>query len=71
MIVLSLGAAVGRFDASRYPDDRFLFAGGELLLRVELGPAVRVTGAYRPAPGERVCAIVCGAGTDGISPAAA
>ena len=29
--------------------------------------AVLLTGAYRPAPGERVCAIVCGAGTDGIA----
>ena len=33
--------------------------------------AALMSGAYRPAPGERVCAIVCGAGTDGISPAAA
>lgn len=36
----------------------------------ELGGAAAVaallTGAYRPAPGERVCAVVCGAGTDGI-----
>ena len=33
--------------------------------------AALMIGAYRPAAGERVCAIVCGAGTDGISPAAA
>lgn len=29
--------------------------------------AALLTGAYRPAPGERVCAVVCGAGTDGIA----
>lgn len=28
--------------------------------------AALLTGAYRPVPGERVCAVVCGAGTDGI-----
>ena len=28
--------------------------------------AALLAGSYRPAPGERVCAIVCGAGTDGI-----
>ena len=28
--------------------------------------AALLAGAYRPAPGERVCAVVCGAGTDGI-----
>jgi threonine dehydratase len=28
--------------------------------------AALLAGHYRPAPGERVCAIVCGAGTDGI-----
>ena len=28
--------------------------------------AALLTGAYRPAPGERVCALICGAGTDGI-----
>ena len=33
--------------------------------------AALMSGAYRPAPGEWVCAIVCGAGIDGISPAAA
>ena len=37
----------------------------------ELGGAAAVaallTGAYRLAPGERVCAVVCGAGTDGIA----
>ena len=36
----------------------------------ELGGAAAVaallTGAYRPGPGERVCAVICGAGTDGI-----
>src|SRR5207253_7036364 len=43
----------------------------------EFGVAAELSGAaavaavlssrYRPAPGERVCAIVCGAGTDGIA----
>ena len=30
--------------------------------------AALLTGAYQPAPGERVCAVVCGAGTDGSAP---
>ena len=30
--------------------------------------AVLLTGQYQPAPGERVCAVVCGAGTDGWAP---
>jgi threonine dehydratase len=30
--------------------------------------AALLTGAYRPAPGERLCAVVCGAGSDGIAP---
>ena len=30
--------------------------------------AALLTGHYRPAPGERVCAVVCGAGTDGSAP---
>lgn len=29
--------------------------------------AALLAGHYRPAPGERVCAVVCGAGTDGVS----
>jgi threonine dehydratase len=41
----------------------------ELGLAAELSGAAAIAalagGAYRPAPGERVCAIVCGAGTDG------
>lgn len=32
--------------------------------------AALLTGAYRPAPEERVCAIICGAGTDGMAQAA-
>lgn len=28
--------------------------------------AALLTGRYRPAPGERVCAVICGAGTDGM-----
>lgn len=43
----------------------------ELGLAVELSAAAAIaslaTGAYRPRAGERVCALVCGAGTDGIS----
>ncbi len=30
--------------------------------------AALLTGQYQPAPGERVCAVVCGAGTDGSAP---
>ena len=37
----------------------------------ELGGAAAVaallTGAYQPRPGERVCAVICGAGTDGMA----
>lgn len=29
--------------------------------------AALLTGAYRPQPGERVCAVVCGAGSDGMA----
>ncbi|RMG07803.1 MAG: threonine/serine dehydratase [Planctomycetota bacterium] len=42
-------------------------------LGVELGGAAAVAalraGAYVPAPGERVCAVVCGAGSDGLASA--
>jgi len=42
----------------------------EMGLGVELSAGAAVaallTGAYRPSPGENLCAIVCGAGTDGI-----
>ncbi len=42
----------------------------ELGVATELSGAAAVAallaGAYRPAPGERVCAIVCGSGTDGF-----
>jgi hypothetical protein len=42
----SVAASAGRFDASRYGDDRFLFASGELSLRLELG-AWWTTAVYR------------------------
>jgi threonine dehydratase len=29
--------------------------------------AALLAGAYQPAPGERICALVCGAGTDGLA----
>jgi threonine dehydratase len=42
----------------------------ELGVAAELSGAAAVAallaGGYRPAPGERVCAIVCGSGTDGV-----
>ena len=42
----------------------------EMGLAVELSAGAAVaalhTGAYRPSPGEHLCAVVCGAGTDGI-----
>src|SRR5439155_23709970 len=43
----TLSASVGRFDASRYPADRFLFAGAGLDLRLELSEAFRVSAGYR------------------------
>lgn len=43
----------------------------EMGLGIELGAGAAVaalrTGAYRPAPGESICAVVCGAGTDGMT----
>jgi len=43
----------------------------EMGLGVELSAGAAVaalrTGAYRPAPGENICAVVCGAGTDGMT----
>jgi threonine dehydratase len=56
-------------------EDRDMRAAARWLWReggvaVELSGAAAVaavlTGQYRPMPGERVCAIVCGAGTDGM-----
>lgn len=56
-------------------DDDALRAGArwlwsELGVAAELGGAAAaaalLTGAYAPAPGERVVAVVCGAGTDGL-----
>jgi threonine dehydratase len=39
-------------------------------LGIELGAGAAVAalrvGAYRPSSGEHICAIVCGAGTDGL-----
>jgi hypothetical protein len=43
----TLTGTVGRFDASRFSTDRFLFAGGGLDLRLELTNAFRVTAGYR------------------------
>jgi len=44
----------------------------ELGIGAEMSGAAAIAalqaGAYRPPPGARVCAIVCGAGTDGLSP---
>jgi hypothetical protein len=42
-----LTASAGRFDPSRFGDDRFLFAAGELALRLEITPPLRLSGAYR------------------------
>ena len=43
----------------------------EMGLGIELAAGAALaalrTGAYRPAPGERLCAVVCGAGTDGMT----
>jgi hypothetical protein len=43
----TLTGTLGRFDASRFSSDRFVFAGGGLDLRLELTAAVRVTAGYR------------------------
>jgi hypothetical protein len=42
----SLTASAGRFDASAGGPDRFLFAGPELALRLELTPSWRAAGSY-------------------------
>ena len=57
-------------------EDRDMHEAARWLWR-EIGVAAELSGAaavaalyaghYRPAAGERVCAIVCGAGTDGIT----
>ena len=43
----------------------------EMGIAAELSGAAAVAaplaGHYRPAPGERICSIVCGAGTDGMT----
>jgi hypothetical protein len=44
---LHLGGSAGRFDASRFPDDGFLFAGGEVGLRLRLGDSGRLSVRYR------------------------
>jgi hypothetical protein len=44
---LFLAAAAGRFDASRFPEDRFLFAGGEAGARLSLGESWRLRLRYR------------------------
>jgi hypothetical protein len=43
---LQLGGSAGRFDASRYPEDRFYFLGGESGLRLTLGDW-QIGGRYR------------------------
>ena len=54
----------------RYMREAARWLWHELGVGVELSGAAAVAallaGAYRPAPGERVCAIVCGSGTDGV-----
>lgn len=55
----TLSGQLGRFDASRYAQDRFEYAGGGLDLRLELTAAFRVQAAYQlqvrryPGRGER------------------
>jgi hypothetical protein len=43
----TLTGTVGRFDASRFSTDRFVFAGGGLAIRLELGEALRLGAEYR------------------------
>lgn len=42
-----LAFSIGRFDASQFPEDRFVFAGGEAGGRVQITDGLRLTGAYR------------------------
>ncbi len=44
---LHLAAAAGRFDASRFPEDHFRFAGGEVGARLPLGETWRLRLRYR------------------------
>ncbi len=44
---LQLGGSAGRFDASHYPEDRFVFLGGDGGLRLALGDSWRLAGRYR------------------------
>lgn len=46
-LALSLGAAAGRFDPRSFTADRFVFAGGEVGLRLELDASWRAAGSYR------------------------
>lgn len=43
----TLVGSAGRFDATQFSTDRFLFAGGGLDLRLELGGSFRATASYR------------------------
>jgi hypothetical protein len=49
-LALVFTGAGGRFDATRYSDDRFLFASAEVALRLELGATLRAAAAYRAEP---------------------
>ena len=79
---LNVGA-FEKFDRLREKVERVLLVKDEDMraaarwLWREAGVAVELSGAaavaamlaghYHPAPGERVCAVICGAGTDGIN----
>jgi hypothetical protein len=43
----TLVGTAGRFDATRFPADHFLFAGGGMDLRVEVSDSFKVVGGYR------------------------
>jgi len=47
---------------------RWLWFEMGLAIELSAGAAVAAlrTGAYRPSPGENICAVVCGSGTDGL-----
>jgi hypothetical protein len=44
---LQLGGSVGYFDSSRFPEEQFLFAGGDVGLRIALLDSLRLAGQYR------------------------
>ena len=47
-LAVTVGAALGRFDAPRFADEGFVYLAGEAGLRLEMGPGWRLSALYRP-----------------------